>query len=126
MWFNPMPVTLYEMIRLAAEPFLPVLYARSRSDLKRLVASRPQPVTLLDVGGRKSPYTIGLPAQVTITELPRESALQERLNLVLLSESAATLLTVPWHNLCSRFESRGLKEQPQRTAHLFAVAVKGK
>jgi SAM-dependent methyltransferase len=40
--------------------------------------SRP---SLLDVGGRKSHYTIGVPAGITISDLPRETRLQEQLNL---------------------------------------------
>jgi SAM-dependent methyltransferase len=40
-----------------------------------------KPARLLDIGGRKSPYTIGLPAEVWISDLPRESAVQNELNL---------------------------------------------
>jgi SAM-dependent methyltransferase len=36
---------------------------------------------ILDVGGRKSPYTIGVPAEITIIDLPRESDVQNDLNL---------------------------------------------
>ncbi len=36
---------------------------------------------ILDVGGRKSPYTIGLPARVNIIDLPRSTELQSKLNL---------------------------------------------
>ncbi|MBX3744341.1 MAG: class I SAM-dependent methyltransferase [Verrucomicrobiae bacterium] len=42
------------------------------------IGGRPR---LLDVGGRKSPYTVGLRADITIVELPRVSAVQERLHL---------------------------------------------
>jgi SAM-dependent methyltransferase len=51
------------------------LYQRVRRELRRM-----NPLTLLDVGGRKSPYTIGLPA-VWITDVPREHAIQHELNL---------------------------------------------
>lgn len=51
------------------------LYQRVRRELRRL-----NPLTLLDVGGRKSPYTIGLPA-VWISDIPREHAIQHELNL---------------------------------------------
>ena len=37
--------------------------------------------SILDVGGRKSPYTIGVPARVTIIDLPRNTELQSALNL---------------------------------------------
>ena len=36
---------------------------------------------ILDVGGRKSPYTIGIPAEITIIDLPRDSEIQQKLNL---------------------------------------------
>jgi SAM-dependent methyltransferase len=72
---------LYEKGRLMLEPVLPPLYKRVRSRLQKLVreyGSRPQ---ILDVGGRKSPYTIGLPAMVTVIDLPRNSEVQEMLHL---------------------------------------------
>jgi SAM-dependent methyltransferase len=45
------------------------------------IASRGSRPSLLDVGGRKSHYTIGVPAGTTISDLPRETRLQEQLNL---------------------------------------------
>lgn len=33
------------------------------------------------MGGRKSPYTIGIPARITLLDLPRESELQQELNV---------------------------------------------
>jgi SAM-dependent methyltransferase len=45
----------------------------TRSSNKRL--------RILDVGGRKSHYTIGVPADVTITDVPRESQIQHQLHL---------------------------------------------
>jgi SAM-dependent methyltransferase len=41
---------------------------------------------LLDVGGRRSPYTVAVPADVTIMDLPRQSDLQHQLGLGLLPE----------------------------------------
>lgn len=57
---------------------MPALYGEVRSLLKDLVPSGSQ---LLDVGGRKSWYTVGLPVSVTIADLPRESEIQHSLNL---------------------------------------------
>lgn len=72
----------YEVAWLLARPILPVLHGRVRRDLERLTSrTAGRPISLLDVGGRKSPYTIGLPALVTILDLPRQSELQESLNL---------------------------------------------
>lgn len=36
---------------------------------------------LLDVGGRKSPYTVGMPASVTVSDLERVSDIQHELHL---------------------------------------------
>lgn len=38
-------------------------------------------LNIVDVGGRLSPYTLDLPAKVTVTELPRETDLQKKLKL---------------------------------------------
>jgi SAM-dependent methyltransferase len=75
-------MTPYELLYSATVPFLPALYGRVRRDVRRLIAesgvSRPR---LLDVGGRKSPYTAGLPANITVLDIPRESEVQENLYL---------------------------------------------
>lgn len=73
---------LYETGRLLAEPFLPPLYNQVRRRLQDSVADcRVQNPQLLDIGGRKSPYTIGLSARITVIDLPRQSELQEKLKL---------------------------------------------
>ena len=72
---------LYETGRLMAESFLPPLYKQVRLRLLNLIKrTGPQPA-ILDVGGRKSPYTIGIPARITVIDLPRESEVQKNLNL---------------------------------------------
>jgi SAM-dependent methyltransferase len=38
-------------------------------------------LSILDVGGRKSPYTIGLNAEITLLELPRDNEIQRLLHL---------------------------------------------
>lgn len=72
---------IYETGRLLAEPFLPPLYKQVRHKLQDLVERQQSTVNILDVGGRKSPYTIGIPAQITVIDLPRESEMQKQLNL---------------------------------------------
>ncbi|MBL7846679.1 MAG: methyltransferase domain-containing protein [Cyclobacteriaceae bacterium] len=47
--------------------------------------------SILDVGGRKSPYTIGIPVSVTIMEKPKEDDIQMKLNLGL---SDSTIVSV--------------------------------
>ena len=68
-------------MRLGFEPFLPPLYKQVKVKLRRQVKLHNSKPSLLDVGGRKSPYTIGLQAKVTIIDLPRESEIQKNLNL---------------------------------------------
>jgi SAM-dependent methyltransferase len=74
-------MTLYEIGRLLAEPALPPLYKQVRRRLRKLIGSVGHRPKLLDVGGRKSPYTIGLTAKITVLDLPRESEIQKKLNL---------------------------------------------
>ncbi|MEP6995498.1 MAG: methyltransferase domain-containing protein [Acidobacteriota bacterium] len=71
----------FERSYLVAEPFLPPLYKIVRRRLKAMSTSAGKALSILDVGGRKSHYTIGVPAEITISELPRETDVQKRLNL---------------------------------------------
>lgn len=71
----------FEYFYLALEPGLPAMYGRVRRMLKQVAKNGHEHVRLLDIGGRKSHYTIGVPARVTITDLPRASALQQTLHL---------------------------------------------
>lgn len=73
----------FEWIYRGLEPFLLPLHAEVRRRLAQIV----KPGTdVLDVGGRKSHYTIGIPASITISDLPRVSELQQRLHLGVTSE----------------------------------------
>ena len=74
-------MTLYERARLLLEPVLPPLYKQVRARLRNIVKTHYGQPQLLDVGGRKSPYTIGIPAQVTIIDLPQDTELQHQLDL---------------------------------------------
>lgn len=76
-----MTMKIYEMGRLLAEPVLPPLYKQVRARLREIIKKSSGSPLILDVGGRKSPYTIGLPAQITVIDLPRSSDVQEELNL---------------------------------------------
>lgn len=73
-------MTLYELSRVALVPFAGALQRELRCELVRFIHARPHAL-LLDAGGRTSPQTIGLRAGVVILDLPRVSAVQERLNL---------------------------------------------
>lgn len=76
-----MSLKMHEVIRLGLEPFLPPLYKQVRLKLLGYTKRHSSPPKILDVGGRKSPYTLGLQAKITISDLPRESDVQKALNL---------------------------------------------
>ncbi len=71
----------FEYCYLVCSPLQPVLYQRVRRELFLALESCPTCPAILDVGGRKSHYTIGLPGFVTITDLPRITDVQQKLNL---------------------------------------------
>lgn len=86
-------LTRYEFARLAASPIFPAFDARVRRDLRSLLrdATGPHTAQLLDVGGRTSPFTVGLPASVTVIDLPRENEVQKALALGMTDEILADL-----------------------------------
>jgi len=75
----------FELAYLAAQPFLPYLRVRAREEIKALARtcakSTGNQIRLLDVGARKSHYTIGVGAQVTLLDLPRVTEQQSLLSL---------------------------------------------
>lgn len=84
-------MTLYEFFRWLTFPIMPTLLATVRKDLVRLCNNTPTRPSLLDVGGRKSPYTIGLKADVTLLDLPRENSIQQQLNLGITDEIISSI-----------------------------------
>jgi SAM-dependent methyltransferase len=83
-------MTKFEWLSLSLIPFLPPLYGKVRSRLMRIAKTHTSnQMNLLDVGGRKSPYTVGIPATITITDLPRESVIQKQHNLGITDEIIA-------------------------------------
>lgn len=88
-----MTVTRFEFSYLCLEPFLLPLYRQVRRRVRALALALPQRPLLLDVGGRKSHYTIGTPADVTIIDLPRQNEVQYQLNLGLLPEHLEVIRT---------------------------------
>jgi SAM-dependent methyltransferase len=71
----------FEYCYLCCSPFLPPLYRQVRRELFRSLETPGNLPVILDVGGRKSHYTIGLPASVTVSDLPRTLEVQNQLNL---------------------------------------------
>lgn len=90
-----MVLTKFELLYLSLEFFLPPLQRQVRQRLKSLVkeSGNGRHPRILDVGGRKSHYTTGVPAFVTILDLPRESELQQQLHLGLLPSHIENLRT---------------------------------
>ena len=76
-----MTIKLYEVARKSIEPFLPPLYKQVRVKLLREIRKFSASPSILDVGGRKSPYRIGVPGRITIIDLPRNTEVQSALNL---------------------------------------------
>src|SRR4030095_1318363 len=75
-------MTSYEIARLLAEPVLPVFDGKVRRALALMINQTPRhKPSVLDVGGRKSPYSVGLPCEITVLDIPRESEIQKRLHL---------------------------------------------
>jgi len=71
----------FEYLYLGLEPFFPPLYGMVRRILKKKTASLKHKPNILDVGGRKSHYTIGIKGDIIISDLPRKSEIQIKLNL---------------------------------------------
>jgi SAM-dependent methyltransferase len=67
----------YRLLRPYDHPLRQYVY-RTLRDIERQAG---RPLSILDVGGRRSQYTIGLKSRITITDIPKETALQERLDL---------------------------------------------
>ena len=70
-----------ELIKHLLFPFLPALHNKVRKDLKSIIRFRGQNQNIVDIGGRKSPYTIGLDSKVTIIDKLPDSNVQKNLNL---------------------------------------------
>src|SRR5262245_19456038 len=87
-------VTRFELIYSCLRYFFPPLHSKIRRALLALTRTSNGHIEVLDIGGRKSHYTIGIPAQVTITDLPRESDLQRTLNLGVTPKMADQILAL--------------------------------
>jgi SAM-dependent methyltransferase len=81
---KPKPTTKlkgFELRYLCVEPFLPTLYQVVRKKLISIALQSNSRAKILDVGGRKSHYTIGVPADVMVTDVPRTADIQHQLHL---------------------------------------------
>ncbi|MDG5492232.1 bifunctional 2-polyprenyl-6-hydroxyphenol methylase/3-demethylubiquinol 3-O-methyltransferase UbiG [Psychroserpens sp. SPM9] len=86
-------MTNYEFMRWATFFIMPTHLVTVRNDIKRLINTNKQreALSILDVGGRKSPYTINLPAEITLLDVPQESGTREALNLGFTNDILATI-----------------------------------
>src|SRR6056297_3320885 len=76
-------MTRYEMIRYLTFPLQSYLFYLVNKEIRRITrqGSNVQ-IKMLDIGGRKSPYSIGIKVvDITISELPRKTDIQKKLNL---------------------------------------------
>jgi SAM-dependent methyltransferase len=78
---------------LMLESFMPPLHRKARQELRALARAINGTPQILDIGGRKSHYTIGVNGNVTVTDLPRETAIQRALNLGLTLEMRSQLFS---------------------------------
>lgn len=72
-------MTPYEFGHICLEQFLPVIYRIVRKRLFKITNTFDYLPNFLDIGGRKSPYTIGVSAKITIADLPRKTEIQRSL-----------------------------------------------
>ena len=87
-------MTQYEFLRWLTFPIMPTHLITVRNNLKELLKVHTNGGTkpsILDVGGRKSPYTINLPMDVTLLDVPQEKGTREALNLGFTSEILKTI-----------------------------------
>ena len=71
----------FELFYLGVKRFLPVLHVNMGKRVKQFAVRHGNDPEILDVGGRKSHYTIGVPAKITLSDIPRETDVQKGLNL---------------------------------------------
>ncbi|WP_430466456.1 class I SAM-dependent methyltransferase [Winogradskyella ouciana] len=82
-------MTKYEFFRWVTFPIMTTHLVTVRKDIKQLLKqskSNSKKTSVLDVGGRNSPYTINLPAEITLLDVPQEEGTREELNLGFTSE----------------------------------------
>jgi len=82
---------IFEYLYLLGQPCMPYHKVKIRNDLKSLVNKLHSNVELLDIGARKSHYTIGINAKVWLLDRSRETKVQKHLGLGVTDEGLAQL-----------------------------------
>ena len=73
-------MTKYEFFRWVTFPIMTTHLVTVRNDIKKLLKRnnyKSKRLSILDVGGRNSPYTINLPADITLLDVPQEEGTRE-------------------------------------------------
>lgn len=73
---------------------MPVHLQTVRNDINRFVKQHTKSkkrLSILDVGGRKSPYTIGVEADITLLDVPQEAGVKSDLNLGFTQDILSTI-----------------------------------
>jgi SAM-dependent methyltransferase len=83
----------FELEYLMLESFMPPLHRKARQEIRALARAVNGTPEILDVGGRKSHYTIGVNGHVTVTDLPRVTPIQRALNLGLTMDMRSQLFS---------------------------------
>ncbi|MCX7549377.1 class I SAM-dependent methyltransferase [Xanthomarina sp. F2636L] len=87
-------MTHYEWFRWITFPIMPAHLQTVRRDIRKLINTRGKKegvLSILDVGGRKSPYTIGLKTDITLLDVPQEEGTREALNLGFTKDILSTI-----------------------------------
>jgi SAM-dependent methyltransferase len=84
-------VTPFEILYTLLLPFEHPLYQRVHGTLATLTKPLGRDATILDVGGRRSNYTIGLLSRVWVSDLPRSTEMQATLDLGATDEIVQTV-----------------------------------
>jgi SAM-dependent methyltransferase len=85
-------VTKFELLYTCSLPLEHPLHQYVHRTIRHLALDHGGRPRHLDVGGRRSSYTINVPAEVWITDVPRERELQRELDLGATDEIRATVL----------------------------------
>lgn len=85
-------MTPFEFVYLTLERFFPPLQQIVRQKLLDIAKTQHIRMEILDVGGRLSNYTIGVPSNINVTDVPRESQVQINLHLGHTDEAVDRLL----------------------------------
>ena len=71
----------YEILYYLAFPLLPAFNNKVKKDINKICKKINSKIDIIDIGGRLSPYTIGLNGEVVIVDKEPKSSTQRNLHL---------------------------------------------